>query len=179
VSGRANVFEPRFDADQDRPGFTYRRARIGRQAGAERLGASVYEISPGESTFPYHFQLANEEMLVVLRGEPHLRTPEGWRRLEEGELVAFPVGERGAHQLHNRGNEPARVLVISEMRAPELSFYPDSGKFLAGDRAPGAIADEQGVLFASFRLSDEVDYWEGESPPRSDPAPGDSAPTSG
>jgi uncharacterized cupin superfamily protein len=161
----ANAFEPDFDADQERAGFSYRRARIGRQAGAERLGASLYEIPPGQSTFPYHFQLANEEMLVVLRGRPHLRTPEGWRRLEEGELVAFPTGERGAHQLHNHGDEPARVLVISEMRAPELSVYPDSGKFLAGDRPPGAVADEQGVLFATFRLSDEVGYWEGEEPP--------------
>jgi uncharacterized cupin superfamily protein len=169
---RANVFDPSFDADADRPGFSYRRARLGRQAGSERLGASLYEIPPGESTFPYHFQLANEEMLIVLSGRPHLRTPGGWRRLDEGELVAFPVGERGGHQLHNRGAEPARVLVISEMRAPELSFYPDSGKFLAGDRPPGGIADEEGTLFATFRLSDEVDYWEGESPPGSDPGSG-------
>lgn len=162
---RPNVFDPAFDADQERPGFTYRRARVGRQAGSERLGASLYEIPAGESTFPYHFQLANEEMLVVLAGRPDLRTPEGWRSLDEGEVVAFPVGERGGHQLHNRTGEPARVLMISEMRAPELSFYPDSGKFLAGDRAPGGIADEEELLFATFRLSDEVDYWEGEEPP--------------
>jgi uncharacterized cupin superfamily protein len=173
IASNPNVFEPQFDADQERPGFTYRRARVGRQAGSERLGASVYELPAGQSTFPYHFQLANEEMLIVLRGEPHLRTPEGWRRLDEGELVAFPVGERGGHQLHNRGDEPVRVLVISEMRAPELSFYPDSGKFLAGDRPPGRGGDEEGLLFASFRLADEVDYWEGESPPGSDPGPGE------
>lgn len=163
-----NVFEPRFDADQKRPGFTYRRARVGRQAGCERLGASVYEIPPGESTFPYHFQLANEEMLIVLAGRPHLRTPQGWRRLSEGEVVAFPLGERGAHQLHNRADAPARVLMISEMRAPELSIYPDSGKVLAADRPPGGIADEEGVIFATFPLSAEIDYWEGEEPPGRD-----------
>jgi uncharacterized cupin superfamily protein len=162
---RPNVFEPRFDADQDRPGFTYRRARVGRQAGSERLGASLYEVPPDQSTFPYHFHLANEEMLIVLRGRPHLRTPDGWRQLAEGELVALQVGERGAHQLHNRTESPIRVLVVSEMRAPELSFYPDSGKVLAGDRPPGAIADEKGLLFDTFRLSDAVDYWDGEDPP--------------
>jgi len=160
-----NVFEPEFDADQERPGFTYRRARVARQAGSDRLGASLYEIPPGQSIFPYHFQLANEEMLVVLRGRPHLRAPQGWRQLAEGELVAFSTGKGGAHQLHNRSDEPVRVLIISEMGAPELSFYPDSGKVLAGDRAPGGIADEQGLLFGTFRLSDEIDYWEGEEPP--------------
>jgi uncharacterized cupin superfamily protein len=161
----ANAFDPRFDADRDRPGFSYRRARVGRQAGSERLGASVYEIPPGESIFPYHFHLANEELLIVLAGRPDLRTPEGWRRLDEGEVVAFPVGERGAHQLHNGTREPSRVVMVSEMRAPELSIYPDSGKFLAGDRPPGGIADEEGLLFGIFRLADEVDYWEDEHPP--------------
>jgi len=161
----ANVFDPEFDPPTDRPGFTYLRARVGRHAGAERLGASLYEIPPGESTFPYHFQLANEEMLIVLRGTPHLRTPDGWRQLDEGELVACPVGERGGHQLHNRTDDAVRVLVISEMNAPELSFYPDSGKFLAGDRAPGGVTNEGGLLFETFRVSDAVDYWEGESPP--------------
>jgi uncharacterized cupin superfamily protein len=165
---KPNAFDPEFEPSSERPGFTYRRARVGRQARAERLGASVYEIPPGESTFPYHFQLANEEMLIVLRGTPHLRTPDGWRELDEGELVAFPVGERGAHQLHNRSDNTVRVLVISEMNAPELSFYPDSGKFLAGDRAPGGATDESGILFETFRLSDAVDYWEGESPPSGD-----------
>jgi uncharacterized cupin superfamily protein len=160
-----NVYEPDFDGDGEREGFTYRRARVGRQAGAERLGASLFEIPPGESTFPYHFELSNEEMIIVLRGRPHLRTPEGWRQLDEGELVACPVGERGAHQLHNRTDEVVRALVISEMRSPELCFYPDSGKFLAGDRAPGRPDDEGGLIFGTFRLDDEVDYWEGEDPP--------------
>jgi uncharacterized cupin superfamily protein len=108
------------------------------------------------------------KMLVVLRGRPHLRDPDGWRQLEEGELVACPRGERGAHQLHNRTDEPVRVLLISEMNAPDIVFQPDSGKFIAGDRPPGG-SKEEGRLFATFRLSDEVDYWEGEEPPSGEP----------
>jgi uncharacterized cupin superfamily protein len=71
----ANLFEPEFDAEQEREGFTYRRAQLGRQAGAERLGASLFEIPPGQATFPYHQHTANEEMLIVLSGRPALRTP--------------------------------------------------------------------------------------------------------
>ena len=40
-----NLFEPEWDGGQDRPGFTYRRAKLGAQAGAERLGASLYELA--------------------------------------------------------------------------------------------------------------------------------------
>ncbi len=162
----ANTFEPHFDTDQDRPGFTYRRARLGRQAGAERLGASLYDVPPGQATFPYHFHFANEELLLVLRGRPHLRTPGGWRQLEEGEVVAFPVGERGAHQLQNRTDHPVRFLMISEMAAPELNVYPDTGKLGAMSRPPGSPEDP-GAVSGFFHRSNSVDYWDGEEPPDS------------
>jgi uncharacterized cupin superfamily protein len=161
---RASILEPDFDSGQDRPGFTYRRARIGWQAGTERLGTSLYDLPPGQATFPYHWHSANEELLIVLSGRPSLRTPEGWRELEPGEAVAFPVGQSGAHQIANRADEPARLLMISEMNAPEMSFYPDTGKVGALDRPPGSPDDpDEHVYF--FQPSDELDYWEGESPP--------------
>jgi len=160
----ANVFEPEFDSEREREGFRWKRAKVGAQAGAERLGASVFDVPPGQATFPYHAHTANEELLIVLRGRPHLRSPDGWRQLDEGEVIAAPVGPAGAHQVQNRGDEPVRVLVISEMNAPEIVFQPDSGKFVAATRPPGGPSEE-GDLFATFRRDDDVDYWEGESPP--------------
>ncbi len=157
-----NVFDPHFDESSDESGFVSRRARLGRQAGAQRLGASLYELPPGKAAWPYHAHYANEEMLIVLRGRPSLRTPEGWRELDEGELVAFPLGERGAHQVVNRTDEPVRVLVVSEMNAPEVSVYPDSGKVGVYSTAPGS-ADEG--LEHVFRAADDVDYWADERPP--------------
>ena len=161
-----NVFEPHFDPadDERRPGFVGRRARVGRQAGARNLGASVYELPPGQSLCPYHWQSANEEMIVVIRGRPSIRTPEGWRDLDEGDLVPFPRGAEGAHQVANRGDSPARVLMLSEMNAPEVIVYPDSNKAGTLSRAPGtpAVDDE---IAAWFRFEDAVDYWEGEEPP--------------
>ncbi len=80
--------------------------------------------------------------------------------------MPFPVGERGAHQIVNRGDAAARVLVISEMRAPEVCAYPDSGKVSAFQRPPGSPGDEgEGTIAAFFELDDEVDYWQGEEPP--------------
>ena len=159
----ANLFDPEFDPAQERPGFSYRRARIGRQAGSEKLGVSLYELPPGNAAFAYHWHGANEELAIVLSGRPSVRTPDGWRELAEGDVVAFPAGEAGAHQLANRSDEQARVLVISTMISPEVAGYPDSGKVLASVRPPGSPADDS--LAASFRLADEVDYWEGEEPP--------------
>ena len=161
----ANLFEPEFDGEQQRPGFTYRRAQLGRQAGAERLGASLYEIPPGQATFPYHQHTANEEILIVVSGRLALRTPEGWRDLDEGDVVAFPVGERGAHQIANRSPDTARVLFVSEMNSPEVAVYPDTGKVGAMTRPPGGRGT--GDRWA-FRIEDTVDYWEGEEPPEAE-----------
>jgi uncharacterized cupin superfamily protein len=141
-----------------------KRARLGRQAGAECIGLSLYEIPGGAHPWPYHYHHGNEEFLIVLSGRPHLRTPEGWRRLEPGEAVAFPRGEAGAHQVENRGDEPARYLMLSEMNAPEAAVYPDSGKVGVMSRAPGSPGDEN-ELAAWFRLEDAVDYWDGEEQP--------------
>jgi uncharacterized cupin superfamily protein len=159
-----NVFEPDFDPASEREGFRYRRARLGRQAGSARLGASLYEVPPGQATFPYHWHSANEELLIVLAGRPSLRTPSGWRELDEGEVVALPVGDGGAHQVLNRSEETVRFLVVSEMNAPEVSHYPDTGKIGALGRPPGS-PDDPGEFSGFFRREDATDYWDGEEPP--------------
>ena len=123
-----------------------RAVRVAERAGAEHLGASLYVLEPGdEMVFHYHVQ--REELLVVLAGRLNLRTAVGWEELPEGEVVAFPRGERGAHGYRNDGLEPVRVLMVSEMDGPNISVYPDTNKigiFDAGQRANrrfGALFD--------------------------------------
>jgi uncharacterized cupin superfamily protein len=158
----ANVFEPDFDAEQDEPPFTWRRARLGRQAGARDLGASLFELPPGASSFPLHVHHANEEMVVVLAGRPTLRSIDSERELEPGELVACPAGRQGAHRLDNRTGEPVRFLVVSTMNAPEVNEYPDSGKIWVRDYAPGAVPDGSSELDTVVRADATVHYLDGE-----------------
>lgn len=154
-----NIERPEFQDDSDRPdGFRVRRARLGDQAGARRLGASLWELPPGEAAYPYHWHFAEEELIVVLAGRPSLRTPEGWRELEQGEVVSFRVGEEGAHQLVNRSHEVVRFLSISADADAEICVYPDSGKI-------GAYASGPAGVRQFHRSTDTVDYWDGEAPP--------------
>jgi uncharacterized cupin superfamily protein len=158
-----NVYEPEFEPDSEpAAGFFQRRARVGRAAGAERLGASLFELRSGTAAFPYHAHYGNEEILIVLRGCPSLRTPEGWRELEEGEVIAFPRGDDGAHQVANFAESPARVLIVSEMNGPDVVSYPDSNKLAARAGPPGGQVPGFG---GSFRSADAVDYWDDERPP--------------
>jgi uncharacterized cupin superfamily protein len=160
---KPNVFESNLQQDaEDPPGFRARYLRIGADAGSERLGATLYELPTGEALCPYHAHLANEEMLIVLSGTPSLRTPQGWRQLDLGEVVSFPIGIEGAHQVANFSDGDARVLMVSEMIGPEIAVYPDSRKILAREQPPGRPPTGYRKL---FRDADEVDYWDGEEPP--------------
>jgi uncharacterized cupin superfamily protein len=133
-----NVFRPDWDAEQDKPPFRWRRARLGRQAGAEKLGASVFEVPPGASTFELHAHQANEEIVVVLEGRPTLKGIDGERELEPGEVVACPPGRAGAHRIDNRSEAPVRVLIVSTMLSPEINEFPETGRLWARSWAPGA-----------------------------------------
>jgi uncharacterized cupin superfamily protein len=155
-----NIDRPDFDEPREHAGFRAQRARLGRQAGAERLGLSLWEVPPGQAAYPYHAHLTEEEIVVVVQGRPSLRTPDGWREMEEGEVVAFPRGERGVHQIANRGAETVRFLAFSTSGEPDVVIQPDSGKIGAFERRP-----DGGGLRVWFRREDERDYWDGESPP--------------
>jgi uncharacterized cupin superfamily protein len=154
-----NINDPTFDEPREQPGFRSLRARLSRQAGCERLGLSQWELPPHQTAYPYHYHLAEEELLLVLDGRPSLRTPDGWRDLQRGDVVAFPRGERGAHQLTNHTDDTVRFLAFSTSGEPDIVVRPDSGTLGVYERRP----DGSG-LREVFRVADSVDYYDGELP---------------
>jgi uncharacterized cupin superfamily protein len=149
-----NVFEPDWDASRDEPPFRWQRAWIGRQAGARDLGASLYELPPGAASFPLHAHYSNEELIVVLAGRISLSRADGeLRELAAGDVVACPAGREGAHRLDNRGEEPARVLIVSTMRSPEINEMFEDGTFWVRDYAPGSAPAEDSLDVPGLRPS--------------------------
>lgn len=111
---------------------------------SNRLGASVWELQPGSSQFVYHFHHGSEELLIVLRGTPIVRMHDGDHVLVEGDVVPFPCGPGGGHQVRNDGGEPARVLIVSAHANPDVVEYPETGKVattVEGEHTFHRIAD--------------------------------------
>jgi uncharacterized cupin superfamily protein len=119
-----NIWTDDWDEGEDWSGGGGNAKRLPR---AERLGATVYEIGPGNFV-PYHFHHAAEEMLVVLDGEMTMKTEEGERIVHRGEVVIFPVGPAGAHGFRNDGDGRCRFLMASSGQAPEVAEYPELGQ---------------------------------------------------
>ena len=152
---RVNIAEPDFAYDEaDPPGFRAGMMRFGKDLGAEQTGASVYLLPPGEALCPYHYEHGEEEWVLVLSGNPSVRTPAGVEELGPMDVMFFPRGPEGAHQLRNDGSEPARILMWSTVVLPTVSVYPDSGKIGVWT----ATKDDDRL----FERSSAVDYFKGE-----------------
>jgi uncharacterized cupin superfamily protein len=149
-----NLNGDEWDRAEDRPGWRSKDAWVGARIEAELIGGSMYELEPGDRLWPYHTHHGNEEWMIVLGGRPTLRTPEGERELVEGDVVAFPRGKAGAHQVRNDTDTPIRVLMLSTLLAPDVVEYLDSRKV--------SVVDAKGErLFREFRGAD-AEYWDGE-----------------
>jgi len=148
---RVNVMTLELQTDEGDPaGYNASYARVGPLVDATRLGLSVYQLPPGQSICPYHYETGEEEWLIVLSGAPTLRTPAGEQELRVWDTVFFPNNEEGAHKVTNQTGETARVAIWSNRVNPNTSIYPDSDK--VGAWPPGKL----------FRVGDAVDYFEGE-----------------
>ena len=123
-----NLYNGDLDNSTEREGWNVRAAKVGEYIGVELIGAGLYEAQPGNKVWPYHTHHANEEWLLVVRGQPTLRTPEGERQLDEGDVVCFPRGRAGAHQVWNGSDSPIRVLMLSTLVTPDIVEYLDTGK---------------------------------------------------
>ena len=125
-----NLNEPTWDAEvTDEGGSILRAVRLGAHAGANRLAANLYELEPGAKVSPLHFHHANEEMLLAVSGEPTLRRGQDDERpLTPGEVVAFPVGPEGTHQIVNRSKAAARVLIFATSALPEVAEQPEEDR---------------------------------------------------
>jgi uncharacterized cupin superfamily protein len=152
---RANVFRDSYELDESDPeGYRSATARVGRSAGGVDLSVNAFEIPPGQSVCPYHYEY-EEEWLLVLEGDVRLRTPEGEEDLAKGDLVCFSKGPAGAHKVGNAGERTARVLMFSSAHEPAVAVYPDSDKI-------GVWSGNEQDKAMLRRADGNVGYYDGE-----------------
>jgi uncharacterized cupin superfamily protein len=150
-----NVFDAEVKYEEDPEGYHAGMNRFGPAIGASRLGATIYELPPGQSVCPYHYE-SEEEWLLVLQGELTLRHPEGEDVLRAGDITAFPVGPAGAHKTTNNSSEPVRILMFSNSDPMGYAVYPDS------DKIAFFAESGDGREFVRVKRGEKLDYYEGE-----------------
>lgn len=153
---RINASELVYENEPEPEPYVIHDAEIGLLIGARKLGYRLAKIPPGKAFCPLHWHVQSEEFFYVVEGQPSIRTLNGTLQCRAGDFIAFPTGERGAHQLRNDSSQPCLVLLVG-IEEPALNleacFYPDSDKV---------------GLFTPFerlrmvRASPDLDYYDGE-----------------
>jgi uncharacterized cupin superfamily protein len=155
-----NIHDAEFSCDGNEPDGFLAGEALALRTGDTALTVRLYEAPPGQALCPYHYEY-EEEWLLVIEGAPTLRDPAGEHSLKPGDLICFPPGPDGAHQVTNRTDAPVRALMWSSAREPSVAVYPDSDKigfWTPNERDSGMVR----------RRDTSVDYWDGETAP---PAP--------
>jgi uncharacterized cupin superfamily protein len=151
---RLNIFTTEFDHDDDDPeGYESGYLKLAAAIGGKAMAGTIYELPPGNSNCPYHYE-SDEEWLLVLEGTLTVRHPDGQEELSRGDLVCFPAGPDGAHKLTNRGEDVVKMLIVSTANVPAVAVYPDSDKI--------GVFTEGRQDNVMVRRSSDVDYWDGE-----------------
>lgn len=139
-------WEP-FDREHGR--YKGESGEIGLFIGARTLGYRAVRLPPGARFCPLHAHDRSEEAFVVIDGTPTIRTLRGSIVLRAGDVMAFPTGDRGAHQLLNESDASCTVILFGLELDDEVAYYPDSKK---------VYATRRGLLMRAERL----DYYDGE-----------------
>ena len=122
-----NLYANEWDVERESvDGVSVRMRHVGHGLETELIGGTMMEVGAGY-VGPYHLHYGNEELLLVLDGRPTVRTPEGEREFEPGDVVFFPRGRDGLHAIENRSDAPARFFLLSSKVHPDVTQRPEEG----------------------------------------------------
>jgi uncharacterized cupin superfamily protein len=121
-----NLYDNDWDVERAPTGVGEKLRHLGRGLGGELLGATMFEVEPGWRSL-YHVHHGNEELVLVVDGNPSVRTADGVKELKPGDMALFRRGLPGAHSISNRSDRPARFVVFSSMVDPDVVELPEAG----------------------------------------------------
>jgi len=109
-----------------RPGQGSDETNVSRAIGLKRLGASYFEVRPGEAAFPYHVHLGEDELIYIIEGEGTYRFGEETYAVKAGDMLGAPAGGVGyAHQLINSGAATLRYFCVSDLPTINVGNLPE------------------------------------------------------
>jgi uncharacterized cupin superfamily protein len=99
--------------------------RLGDAGGLTQFGANLVTLEAGAMSSLRHWHEAEDEFVIVTKGECVLIENQGESVLRPGDCAAFPAGVANGHHFVNRTEQPACFLVVGSKAAHEVAHYSD------------------------------------------------------
>ena len=125
-------------------------SRVKKGINPQNLNFDLRQLNTGQYNAAYHFHRYAEELFMIVSGSASLRTPEGIKIVNSGDLIFFEKGKTGAHQLYNHTTEPCIYLDVRVFIGHDICEYPDSNKLFI---VP---------TYEIFNKDSQVEYFSGE-----------------
>ncbi|MBN8633059.1 MAG: cupin domain-containing protein [Rhodobacterales bacterium] len=124
--------------------------------GLTQFGACLDTLDSGAWSSARHWHSAEDEFLYLLSGAATLRDDHGLTDLFPGDAVAWRHGQPNGHHLTNRGDVPARWLIVGSRCKGDICTYPDDGRRQINDATTWRIEAADGTVLKSGDLPDEL-----------------------
>jgi uncharacterized cupin superfamily protein len=123
------------------PGIGADETNVSRPMGLTQLGASYFEVKPGESAFPFHVHYQEDELIYLIGGQGTYRFGDRSYAVKAGDILSAPAGRAEmAHQLTNSGSETLKYLCVSSLPEINVVELPEKGVLRISSRRPGGPA---------------------------------------
>ena len=123
------------------PGIGSDSTNISKAMGLTQLGASYFEVKPGESAFPLHVHYQEDEIIIILSGTGTYRFGQESHAVKAGDMLSAPAGRAElAHQLTNSGSDTLTYICVSSLPEINVVELPELGVVRIHSRKPGGPA---------------------------------------
>jgi len=141
--------------------------------GITQFGAYLDRLDPGAWSGQRHWHSAEDEFLYLLSGTASLHDDNGMTDLFPGDAVCWPHGQPNGHHLTNRGDVPARWLIVGTRAQGDVCTYPDEGRRQINEATTWRIEAADGTVLKGGALPEELlglhapwgQPWDGQSLP--------------
>ncbi len=124
--------------------------------GLTQFGAYLDTLDPGAWSSQRHWHSAEDEFIYLLSGTATLRDDNGMTDLFPGDAVCWRHGDPNGHHLTNRGDVPARWLIVGSRAKGDICTYPDDGRRQINEATTWRIEATDGTVLKGGNLPDEL-----------------------
>jgi uncharacterized cupin superfamily protein len=124
--------------------------------GLTQFGVYLDTLEPGAWSSHRHWHSAEDEFLYLLSGTATLRDDNGMTDLFPGDAACWRHGEPNAHHLTNRGDVPARWLIVGSRCRGDICTYPDDARRQINGDTTWQMVDADGQILKTGDLPPEL-----------------------
>jgi uncharacterized cupin superfamily protein len=124
--------------------------------GLTQFGAYLDTLDPGAWSSHRHWHSAEDEFIYLLSGTATLRDDSGMTDLFPGDAICWRHGDPNGHHLTNRGDVPARWLIVGSRCRGDICTYPDDGRRQINADTTWRIEAADGAVLKSGALPEEL-----------------------